>query len=170
MLGRGVGRTIVLALLMAAPEPALAQAGSRLSGPEITQTLIGKTLVFRHDRGIRGSAGDAEIFTRTDGVVAELTMSYNADGSYRVFCKLFAPNGSSGPCGGPYSDKGSTAGVWQIRGNTICNRDLVAAASREACFAIERAGTRYRWRYVGPKMVRGPFNSLVDGIEFAVRP
>src|SRR5262249_20534803 len=99
MYGRGLGLTIVLGLLGIAPELAEAETGSRLSGPEIAQLLTGKTVVFRHDRNIRGSAEDPEVFTRTDGGVAELTLVYRGDGSYRRLCRNFAPNGTSRPCG-----------------------------------------------------------------------
>jgi hypothetical protein len=168
MRGRGLGLTIVLGFLAVAPELAKGQTGSRLSGPEVSQLLTGKTVVFRHDRNIRGSAEDPEVFARTDGVVSELTVTYRGDGSFRRLCRFFAPSGNSGPCGGVLKDV--STGVWEIRGGGICQRDLIAAGSREACFEIERAGLRYRWRYVGAKLVRGPFNSLIDGLEFDVRP
>jgi len=169
MCGRGLRLTIILGLCAMAPEPTKAEMATKLTGGEIGQLLSGKTIVFRHDRNVRQSAEGLEVYARIDGIVAEVTFFYRGDGSFRRHCKVFEPNGQSGPCRGLYKEVAT--GVWEIRGSSICMRDLnVNEGSSEYCYEVERAGLRYRWRHPGPKRAKGPYASFFDGIEFDVRP
>ena len=159
----------LLLLLALSPPPAAAQSGARLSGREIVQLLEGKRIMIRHDRIIRGAAWDSWDWAhRTDGSVVDLEFLFRNDGSYRRHCTIITRTGDRPPCGGISS--GVSTGVWEVRGASLCFRELVVARGREWCLEIERAGARYRFR--APEGASRPTKGqgFFDGLEFEVKP
>jgi hypothetical protein len=159
---------LILCLSASLPGLVEAQAKARLSGAEIDRLVRGKTLFVRSDRGIRGTAERPEFFTRQDGGSVELSYETRSDGSYRRAC--IAAFDRSGPikCGGPFGAVGT--GIWQVQGNAFCLRDVVARASEQVCYEVERAGARLRFHLASGGLPSGEFRGFLDAVEFEVRP
>jgi hypothetical protein len=162
---------LVAAILGIYTEPvphSLAQSDVRLSGKEISTLLTGKRIAVRHNRNIEGTADSPVFVTRSDGSVSELIFVFRSDGSYRRLCENIARNSDRFKCIGVFKDVSS--GTWAVRENMFCIQDLIAFATRDVCYGVARAGSKYRLHYAGAGPMRGVSRSLLDGMEFEVKP
>lgn len=134
------------ALALAFCGAAYGQSGAPLTGKEIAALVTGKTIVYRSN-------------LRTDGAFWESTMFMRSDGSFRFRCTNYSRAGDRTPCP---RVPGGDAGTWEVRGDTMCIRQLVREGHMQ-CFAWLRDGPRYRFRQVSGPAATG------DGAYFEVR-
>jgi len=159
---------LTLAAVVLEPARGLAESSQRLTGAEIIELISGKRIIFRDVRtATRGTAENFEYIIRTDGVVNELTFSFREDRSYRRLCMFRTRDGSTGGCQGPHRATGT--GVWRVNDNTLCIGEIVLRG-HEICYAIERAGAKYRCRYVSGGIATGAIKGYYDGLEFELVP
>jgi hypothetical protein len=131
--------------------PFEATAANKLTGTQLQQAIVGKTLVY-----LRKSL-------RNPGLMVNNMREHRADGSMVYSCEFRRGDAPWKPCTSIGSVERRVAGsrdvgVWSIKNNNLCSAKAAFGEGAEDCFAIHRQGAVY-----AAKRVSGPLSACMQG-------
>ena len=131
--------------------PFEATAANKLTGAQLQQAIVGKTLVY-----LRKS-------NRYPGMMVNNTREHRADGSMVYMCEYRRGDGAWTPCRSFGSVEKRVAGhrdvgVWSIKDGNLCSAKSAFGERTEDCFSIHRQGGVY-----AAKRISGPRAACMQG-------